>query len=370
MITQAVLPRWSSLLAASGREDPSSHWAREGDRAWWLARSTYSLALLGRALQARLGRPARMLLPGHFCNQSLDPLRRSGATITFYPVDDQARPVWGVLESAAAQADALVIVHTFGFRNDAAGARALCDRLGCLLIEDAAHVLAPRAGIGEMADAVLYSPHKLLAVPSGAVLLLRPRADEMVPALEEALGSLPAGTAPVGDWLLRRLVQSSPLWPLLSRRRLSGPQDFLDDPPPGRIEGPAGLSSWARGLLAGADLEEIARRRRCNADALWRTVEGRGPWIRYVADGDDDGEAVPYRLVLRCRDAQAAAGLYARLRAAHLPVESWPDLPPEVSADPAGQAGAIGLRRTLVLLPVHQSLKTGELVAAYGGALV
>ena len=38
------------------------------------------------------------------------------------------------------------------------------------------------------------------------------------------------------------------------------------------------------------------------------------------------------------------------------PVESWPDLPPEVIADPGCHKYAGQLRKTTVLLPVHQSV--------------
>ncbi|HSV29574.1 MAG TPA: hypothetical protein VLL76_08440, partial [Candidatus Omnitrophota bacterium] len=59
-----------------------------------------------------------------------------------------------------------------------------------------------------------------------------------------------------------------------------------------------------------------------------------------------------------------ASVLYARLRAARLPVESWPDLPPE-----AGDGAARRLRRTLLLLPCHQGCDATELASAYAGAL-
>jgi hypothetical protein len=41
------------------------------------------------------------------------------------------------------------------------------------LIEDAVHALRPVRGIGASGDFVLYSPHKHLPIPDGAVLVVR-----------------------------------------------------------------------------------------------------------------------------------------------------------------------------------------------------
>ena len=44
--------------------------------------------------------------------------------------------------------DLLVLPHFFGAESDGALARAFCDRIGCLLHEDAAHLLQPVGTVG------------------------------------------------------------------------------------------------------------------------------------------------------------------------------------------------------------------------------
>ena len=64
-----------------------------------------------------------------------------------------------------------VLVHYVCFPNAAAEARLFCDRHGMVLLEDAAHVLLPSAGIGS-GELLVFSLRKLLAVPSGGILVI------------------------------------------------------------------------------------------------------------------------------------------------------------------------------------------------------
>ncbi|TAN67350.1 MAG: hypothetical protein EPN20_06875, partial [Magnetospirillum sp.] len=179
MITMAPLPEWSLLLRAlvdtpGGDDKVTAPWRRPGDSAWLVGRSTWSLAALVAAASERLGLPVRILLPGWICNQSLWPLRRAGAELLFLPVLADGRPDWRAAE-ALGTIDMVMVVHTFGYPVDALEAREFCARRGAFLIEDAAHVLAPIPGVGEAGDATFYSPHKLLPVPEGGVVVLNPR---------------------------------------------------------------------------------------------------------------------------------------------------------------------------------------------------
>ena len=44
---------------------------------------------------------------------------------------------------------------------------------GTWLVEDAVHVLKPTLNIGQKGDIVLYSPHKLLPIPDGAIIVIK-----------------------------------------------------------------------------------------------------------------------------------------------------------------------------------------------------
>jgi hypothetical protein len=76
------------------------------------------------------------------------------------------------------------------------------------------------------------------------------------------------------------------------------------------------------------------------------------------------GAPVPYRLVLRFDSGAAAAAQFVIWRDRGVPVETWPDLAAEVTADPAGHAVALKLRQHLLFIPVHQALPESLLLPA------
>lgn len=361
MITTAPLPSWGQLLAlrflghpdAAGLARP---WLRPGDLgALWLARSAWSLAAIADAWTAERGRRPVIAVPEYICAASLAELRRRGEVV-FFPVSART-----VAAEAWPDCDIVLHVHTFGRPAPIAAARAHCDRSGALLVEDAAHVLRPCPEVGEAGDLVLYSPHKLLAVPDGAVMVVRPGARSLERRLGEAVRGLGWRHPPTGSWRVKRLLQKSPAGALLARLRPGGQPDFASDPAPGAL-GPPMPSPAGAALIARADLDAVAGARRANATALAEAVAPLAAWepLFPLEPG-----WVPYRLVMRCADEATATEVYARLRRAGLPVESWPDLPAGVGHD----GGAWRLRRTLLLLPCHQSLDAGTLAGAYRAVL-
>ncbi|CAA7621703.1 DegT/DnrJ/EryC1/StrS family aminotransferase [Magnetospirillum sp. UT-4] len=363
MITTAPLPGWVELLALRFLTAPDGAalarpWRRDGDLgALWLSRSAWSLAAIADAWAAANGRAPLMALPDYICAGSLGPLRQGRAELAFFPVDGATLAPAGPLPAC----DILVAVHYFGRPADLASARAHCDATGALLVEDCAHVLRPQAGIGEAGDVALYSPHKLLAVPDGAVMVVRPGAARLEGHLGKAVAALGWSHPPTAGWRLKRLIQKSPAGPLLARLKPGGQPDFASDPAPGALAATAMPSPAGAALIARADLDALSRRRRANADALSVAIVALAQWEPLFPPGG----WTPYRLVMRCASHRVAAGLYARLRAAGLPVESWPDLPPEA----APGSSARDLRATLLLLPCHQSLDPETLAAAYARAL-
>ncbi|MBX9634574.1 MAG: hypothetical protein K2X44_06300, partial [Magnetospirillum sp.] len=240
-------------------------------------------------------------------------------------------------------------------------ARNWCDACGAILVEDAAHVLAPVPGVGERGDFVLYSPHKLLPVPDGALLVVRERAKRLEPWVVKALRAIGGAHPHTQAWRLKRLIQKTPLGWLLARFRQGGQADFLSDPAAGPLPPTPMPSAAGAALLARAELAAAAHRRQENAAALAQAIRAPKLWERLFPACN---EFAPYRLVMRCTDPDRAAELYTRLRAARLPVESWPDLPPEVTS-----GTALDLRRTLLLLPCHQSLSANSLAQAYAQAV-
>ncbi len=355
MSTAAPLPRLASLLAAACSVVPdgdalAAPWRPAGaghHRARWFSRSAFALA--GLVAQRRIamgGADPVLWLPDYFCNQSSGPARLAGAQVVHYPISGKLEPEWAACRQLAAtrSPDLFVLVHYFGWPADGVAARVFCDAVGAALIEDAAHVLVPVGGIGAQGEAVFYSPHKLFALPDGALLLSREALDLAVPSVSPS----------PWPWLIRRLLQTAMprfLRAATTRRRLP---EFDRDPPFVTLPETSAPSRLALSSMARVDPVAEAVMRRRNAGLWAAALAGRSDLRPFL----DAGPGAPYRFVAEAT-AGSAAALYDGYRARGCPVESWPDLAPEVLSDPAHHAVAIGLRRRLLFLPVHSGV-TGD----------
>lgn len=386
MLTAAPLPTWLGLWRALARRSPSdaalaSPWHREGEVAGWLSRSTWALALI--ALWRKARGPALQVTvwaPDFFCNAALNALRQTGAKLLFYPLTAELAPDLAACRMLAEDnpPDLFLLVHFFGKPSALAPARDFCANHGAWLIEDAAHVLRPTDAIGVCGDFVIYSPHKSLPIPDGAVLVVRPDGPSRLGVAALASFGKPAGwpgqlhdlqrqmggTVGSGQiqslvWLSKRVLQK------LGVRSLRRPATPFAEPltviEPLRTKLPSpSQSRLSRCLLAGmcTPLGEIAHRRKRH-QLLWDSVlvndEGRSTHGVSVAERPVNQEWTPYLSAYRI-DSALVRATYERWQRLGLPVTTWPDLPPEVTANQQRHAGAMNLRDTRLYLSVHQSL--------------
>ena len=377
MITAAPLPAWGDFLALLGSSVPAdarlvAPWVTGGipgtGRGYPLSRSAWSLAALVGMRTIEGEAHPRLWLPDFFCNASSGPAGAAGADIVFYPVTAALTPDWTACKALSAQMPPtlFVLVHYFGAANDIAGARAFCAATGAALVEDAAHVLKPAAGIGSAGDFVLYSPHKLVGVPDGAILIARKPSG----ALDRALAALPAEAPPPWTWAAKRALQLAipeGIWKVLRPiPDIPFDRDTLPDDPPGW----SAMSDAARRMLLAiidSRLDGEATNRRAAEIVLRKTFDEIPGWSPWPGKWDQ-GEA-PYRGVFVCDRAAVAAERFARLRRAGCLVESWPDLAPEVTTDPETHRAAVELRRRLLAFPLPEREKAEAFARACAAAL-
>lgn len=363
-IPSAPLPSISSLIRTVGAAGlKGDKWKRD-HQSWvvcFYRMGRFALAAGIQAAQKTIGsRTATVWIPSYFCDEALGPIRGLKAVLRFYPVREDLSPDWEALEGwlrdEGEAPQVFVLVHYFGFPNRTEEARLYCERHRMALVEDAAHVLLPSQGMG-LGDALAFSPRKLLAVPSGGILVIsRELAAQLVddPAdgpVSETLG-----------WLAKRLAQHLFVrmnipWHLL--REIRGKGNRADAP--NRLNGrdPKGPSLFAQKLLGvmERDLEAFSRRRRENYLRLLRWVEDSRPCRVLFSDFGD--EICPYVLPLWVESGSEAAA--AMLQSKGIPATQWPDLPPEVLREPGRYEAAIRIRDHLLLLPVHQSLSVSQI---------
>lgn len=396
-MTQAPLPAWSKLLGVViHRPLPdaalAAPWHRTGESAGWLSRSAWSLGLIAlwRKRQAPSSQPTAWV-PDFFCNSALYVLRLTGFKLVFYPLTSQMEPDMAACRELAEgnPPDLFLLVHYFGRPTHPASASDFCRHHGAWLVEDAAHVLRPLDGVGAAGDFVIYSPHKHLPIPDGAVLVVRPNGAGLLGQVGVASFGLPvtwagqlrdleqlASPVPKGGqfhawlWLAKRVVQKLGFRGL---NRAAAP--FAEAPESGEAAAPATVApslSWlARRLLGRAigDLGRVARQRQRHQllwDALLADL-GVGDCASHLPAERSKGRAwTPYLGAYQTDNISRAESLYLHWQSSGLPVTTWPDLPPEVMLSSVKHANAWNLRHTRVYLPVHQSLNLRKLVKRSG----
>jgi len=386
-MTQAPLPAWSKLFGAlMHRPLPdaalAAPWHRDGESAGWLSRSAWSLALIAlwRKRRASSTQPTAWL-PDFFCNSALHVLRLTGFKLVFYPLTSQMEPDMAACRKLAEgnPPDLFLLVHYFGRPTHPASASDFCRHHGAWLVEDATHVLRPLDGVGGVGDFVIYSPHKHLPIPDGAVLVVRPNGSGLLG--QAAIASF----GPPHTWAgqLRNLVQQMSMavkgdqfhaWFWLGKRivqklgfrslnRTEAP--FTEAPDSGEAATQAhaapSLSWLARRLLGGVigDLGRVARQRQRHQllwDALLADDSVRESVYPMLAERAESRAWTPYLGAYQADSISHAETFYDRWQRRDLPVTTWPDLPPEVMLDRDRHANAWHLRHTRVYLPVHQSL--------------
>jgi dTDP-4-amino-4,6-dideoxygalactose transaminase len=288
-----------------------------------------------------------------------------GAQLRFYPITDQMAPDLNACRTLADETrpDLFVLVHYFGWPAPAESAAAFCRETGAWLIEDAAHALRPITGIGECGDCVLYSPHKHLSTPDGAVLVVRKngparltdQAAAMV-AFKDVYSFLintPGFShQAAGLWLVKRVLQ---------RMGVRSPRQsiahFLTDTDTTNtgLAHPQ-MSPLARRLLSRLldSLDAVAHLRRQNK-LMWENLLSKTNSIQAAIWSTSD-DFTPYLAGFAFHDVMLAEKVFLQWQCTGLPATTWPDLPPEVSAQKERHRNALILRKTRIYLPVHQSL--------------
>lgn len=328
--------------------------------AWLPGRTTLfgsgRAALWGLLSSLGIGAGDEVLLPAYLCESVVSPVVAVRARPTFYAVRRDGRPELAELNAVIRPATrAVVLIHFLGFPGPVREVRQLCEARGIALIEDCAHGLFSRLGdrlLGSFGSAAIFSPWKSLPLPDGGLLQTNdarlraptPRARASAAATlarlaYRAVGALEAsaGWSP-RTWLLRRP------W---VRRDLHG-----------RTSGAAvrirASSAVSARMLASTVPEQVVGHRRAHYAHLLDSV-GRLSWARPLYEGLPEG-VCPLGLGIvvenrdRWRDALLANGVNVRTYWEHLPAEVDPDQFPE----------AAWLRDRILVLPVHQGLRSRE----------
>jgi len=311
------------------------------------ARHAFMLAIHGLALSRR-GVPC-VWFPDYFCESGLSSVRRSGAQVAFYPVTNSLTPDWNACREMAVRQrpDLFVLVHYFGREAEGQNARAFCDEVGALLLEDAAHVMRPRGTIARHGDLICYSPNKFFPVPDGGILVVR--GSELSQCVAKTAQGQPRARAPAIHWVAKRLVRSIKRHMLPRKPPRPLPTTTLD----AELSGTAPFVQLWMSRFSRWRLERSFRSNEAEqlANALLTGHRHLSSCLAGYGDMQPIGFAdhlIPYLTVMQCNDETRAGRYLNELRSAGVEAFTWPELPPEVRADQGRHREALRLRRTLL----------------------
>ena len=358
----------------------SSYWHREHEVAIFLSKTAWSIALLSLIRKSQKNSDKIFVwIPDYFCNASLNILRKTGVEIIFYPILENLEPDYSSFKeliNKKGPPDIFLLVHYFGKPNATNRSVEFCNKNGSWLVEDAAHALRPIKGIGEAGDFVLYSPHKLLPLPDGAILTVRPNGpshlnteiidiifkngkwkeflSEMISSKRGAFNF--KGTKSVITFFIKQFLQNLNL-----KRYIKQPFYDIDQPTFAPFVCPKpDISQTSLKILSGfckklPKLELIRERNQMLWDYCIDKFCKNGNtilnpsirpvklnWCTYLSSYEGDENVI--------------ADFYNSLETKKFLPTTWPDLPPEVLKNKTLHNVAIKLRYSRFYLPVHQSL--------------
>lgn len=314
-----------------------------------------------------------VLVPAFHSPSMIPPVLWRGATPVFYRVGPDGAADLEDIAAKAAGARVLMVTHFFGFHQDLAALRALCDRLGLGMLEDCAHAfIGEHKGrpLGAWGDYAVASSMKFFPIYEGGVLVSGRHSLDAVSlhsagmafeakialnSLERGFdyGRLPAVRAALwlpmalkkGLWRLRARKPAPPLAPSSSDSSFDFDPRWVDKR----------SSLFARGMLRLVSPGRIAALRRANWLRLDRALRGL-PGVQPLFDTLPEG-VCPWVYPLLAEDAPRLA---ARLSAAGVPVVGF-GRPLWQGVDASVCPNAARLSASVLSLPCHQELREHEL---------
>jgi perosamine synthetase len=336
---------------------------------------------IGMALRALgVGPGDTVLVPAYHSLSMIPPVHWRGAEVVFYRVHpDTTIDLADIARKIGPGVKAIMATHFFGFPQDLAPLRALCDTHAIGLVEDCAHCFFGAHGgvnIGSSGDYAIGSSMKFFPIFEGGCLVsyrhrlpsrqLRSAGAgfEAKAALNALEASFAQGRLPLlHAALVLPLRLRTALWNRVKRRAAAadGPaattlapasSDSSFDFDPRWIDR---RSSWfSRTVLRRAARARLVQRRRHHYLALERALAGAPGW-RALFPALPDG-ACPWVFPLLAEHPEA---LFEHLRAAGVPMvrfgaHLWPGVDAGVCAN------SVELGRRLFGLPCHQALDDAE----------
>lgn len=373
----APLPLLSDLFSQLFESNPSGNelaqvWLKKDENFLWTSKSSISLALIAQLrLEVANKSQIRILVPEYFCDESLNQLRKISFELIFYPMDF-FQPGGGAFNQVCdlSKPDIVIFPHYFGEPLNLNDVACYCKKANAWLIEDAAHCFERSTGIGEpgFGDFILFSQHKHLPLPDGALLILSANGVSGIGANEAAFSRIinifndlpklnPQQKLYVLYWTLKRVLQIFGI-PLSVGDLKKNVVKYNSH----RHHQYPGMSCLSRKLL----IKIIPKL----GEFKYKKLQLLDEWNEIIKCFG--GEPLfnssqilftPYMAVFNFNGPNSAREICGLLKLKNFPVLTWPDLPREISNINAKQKIATLYYETRLFFPLPPSLKKSRLIA-------
>ena len=267
-----------------------------------------------------------VLVPEYTCSALTQPIDNLGLFLEYYPVLDDFRPDWNVLNKLVnREIRAIVMIHYFGQPQDVARFQEFAQRNNIYLIEDNAHGYKGSIDdreLGTFGDIGVSSPRKMLMLKTGGVLYLN-RSGLIVGG--KKLGRYP-------KWGREKMISKSlsyfPMFRMAiqskirMRHDLSNPDSFRDKP----------VSDWSMDpsdarKIQSVDWSNIKRERSANWASWIRFAKTYG--LKPIWTHPKDGTC-PWALPMYARDLEERNLWLQWGWGKYMNFFPWPSLPSSV----------------------------------------
>lgn len=355
MILTSPVPRWRDILGKTSKES-KPYW---DNNMLWTSKSGISIKLIVEAYKRAKGEDKVYIwIPSLFCGETEEYIPTVGTEIIHYPLAESLDPDWEIIKADFKEipADIFLFVHYFGCFHDPNQSKTFCKTKEAVLIEDCAHALYKYQKIGQTGDFALFSPHKLLGIPDGAIVVCNNNKsdfiNEMHNSIKEKLKTEEQNQRRYILWRIKKGIQR-----IVKRNK---PYVYAAEPyyydHTGEVDTVINCSNFSKRIVESYSYEQFkqyAYIRRENDELVRSIVDSID---KEGVDELTSESECPYFSVYRIRDLEKNKRIAKTLEKNGIPVVSWPELPESIKTSEYSKSTEM-ISASLIAIPIHQCIK-------------